>query len=186
MPIDNAVVMAAVTMMLVAGAAAGGTFRAGAAAVDVTPRGLALERPAIVAGGFLELRTHRVHDPLFVKAVVLDDDGGPAGTEPVRIACVVVDSCMLPRPLLDDAQARAAARCGIPARRIVIAATPTHSAPAAMGCLGTPVDEPYAQRLPAAIADAIVGGGRRCLCRRFASAMRRSPHSPTRCSRSRD
>jgi len=142
------------------GDAAGGGFRAGAAAVDVSPRGLTKERPAIVAGGFLEARSDRVHDPLFVKAIVLEDGVGPAA-EPVRIACVVVDSCMLPRPLLDDAKARAAARCGIPARQILISATHTHSAPAAMGCLGTSVDEPYAERLPGAIADAIVAASDR-------------------------
>ena len=51
------------------------TFRAGAAAVDITPRNAPPEPPSIGAGGFLEGRADRVHDPLLVRAMVLDDGG---------------------------------------------------------------------------------------------------------------
>ncbi len=155
------VLVALLGFPLAAPHAVAGSFRAGAATVDVTPRDLSPERPAIVAGGFLEGRAERVHDPLLVRAIVLDDGGGPEGAEAVRLALVVVDSCMMPRALLDEAKRLAAERTGIAPERMMISATHTHSAPAAMGCLGTRVDAGYAARLPAAIAGAIAAANDR-------------------------
>jgi putative membrane-bound dehydrogenase-like protein len=132
-----------------------GGLQAGAAAVDITPRNFPPNPPSIVAGGFLENRADRVHDPLLVRAIVLDD-GGAEGRAAVRLALVVVDSCMMPQTLIDEAKTQAAARCGIPTDRMMVSATHTHSAPAAMSCLGTRLDAPYAARLPGLIADAIV------------------------------
>jgi putative membrane-bound dehydrogenase-like protein len=137
-----------------------GRLQAGAAAVDITPRNSPPNPPSIVAGGFLEGRADRVHDPLLVRAIVLDDGGGD-GLEAVRIALVVVDSCMMPQTLIDEAKTQAAARCGIPIERMMVSATHTHSAPAAMSCLGTRLDAPYAASLPALIADAIVAANGR-------------------------
>ena len=137
-----------------------GGFLAGAAAVDITPRNSPPNPPSIVAGGFLEGRADRVHDPLLVRAIVLDDGGGE-GRGAVRIALVVVDSCMMPQTLIDEAKSQAAARCSIPIERMMVSATHTHSAPAAMSCLGTRLDAAYAARLPEAIADAIVAANDR-------------------------
>lgn len=50
----------------------------------------------------------------------------------------------------------ASAKCGIPTDHLIVSATLTHSAPAAMGCLGTRVDKDYAAWLPAKIAEGIV------------------------------
>lgn len=142
------------------GAAFAGPFRAGAAVVDITPRNAPPDPPSIVAGGFLEGRATRVTDPLFVRAIVLDDGGAP-NRKAVRIALVVVDTCMMPQSLIDEAKTQAAHRCGIPPERMLVSATHTHAAPAAMGCLGTRVDTAYAARLPTAIADAIVAATER-------------------------
>ncbi len=120
------------------------TLRAGAATVDMTPT----EFPRIISGGFLENRAQRAHDRLFVRGVVLDDGR-------TRLALVVVDSLMMPRRLLDEAKRQAAQRSGIRPEHMLIAATHTHSAPSVMGALGTPVDEPYAQRMPGWIAECI-------------------------------
>ena len=68
---------------------------------------------------------------------------------------VVVDSCMLPRPLLDEAKALAARRTGIPANRILISATHTHTAPASMGALGTDADSAYVPFIRARLVDAV-------------------------------
>src|SRR6185503_7125126 len=46
---------------------------------------------------------------------------------------------------------------GIPAERMLVSATHTHSAPSAMGCLGSRVDTNYAAFLAPQIAKAIVG-----------------------------
>ena len=149
-------------LLVVAGGApaAAAGFRAGAATADITPRNAPPEAPSIVAGGFLEGRADRVHDPLLVRAIVLED-GGAEGQPSVRLALVVVDTCMMPQSLIDEAKKLAAAQTGIPVERIMVSATHTHSAPAAMGCLGTRVDAPYAARLPAAIAAAIAQANER-------------------------
>ncbi len=119
-------------------------FRAGAAAVDITPT----EFPVIVSGGFLERKSSTLHDPLHARCLVLDD-----GT--TRLAVVVVDSLMMPRELIDDAKAQAEKTTGIPADRMLVAATHTHSAPSVCGALGSGVDERYAAKLPAWIAQTI-------------------------------
>jgi hypothetical protein len=127
------------------GAPAGAaTLRAGAAAVDVSPPKL----PVIVNGGFLEARSDRIHDRLHARALVLDDGA-------TRLAIVVVDTCMMPRELIDRAKAIAAERTGIPSGRMLVSATHTHSAPSAMGALGSRPDPDYVAFLPGKIAEAI-------------------------------
>ncbi|MBM4025182.1 MAG: hypothetical protein FJ280_07210 [Planctomycetes bacterium] len=119
-------------------------FRAGAFAIDISPR----EFPVLVNGGVSERTADRVVDPLHARCLVLDD-----GTTKVAIA--VVDSCMVPRALLDEAKEAARAATGIPTERMLISATHTHSAPAAVACLGTDRDERYAKYLPGRIAEGI-------------------------------
>jgi neutral ceramidase len=119
-------------------------FRAGAFVIDVTPQ----EFPVLINGGVSERTTDRVVDPLHARCLVLDD-----GTTQVAIA--VVDSCMMPRALLDEAKEAARAATGIPTERMLISATHTHSAPAVCGCLGTDCDERYAKYLPGRIAEGI-------------------------------
>ena len=94
-------------------------FRAGAAAIDISPNNAPPNPPSIIAGGFLEKTATVVHDPLFVRCVVLDD-----GT--TQIALVVVDTCMMPQALIDEAKVMASRRCGIAVNRMMVSATHTH------------------------------------------------------------
>lgn len=120
-------------------------LRAGAAAVDVSPRLL----PALCNGGFTEKAFDRVLDPLYARALVLDD-----GRE--RLALVVVDSCMIPLEVCDEAKRLAVARSGLRPDRILISATHTHTAPSVMDyCLGTRADPAYTAQLPPQMAEAI-------------------------------
>ena len=119
-------------------------FRAGASAADITPTKL----PAIVNGGFREKTSDTVYDRLYARCLVLDD-----GRE--RIALVVVDSCMVPRDLCDQAKTLAAKATGIRTDRILISSTHTHSAPSAMGALGSSADPNYIKELPGMIAEGI-------------------------------
>ena len=119
-------------------------FRAGASCVDITPR----QFPVIVSGGFLERTAGEVRDPLHARALVLDDGA-------TRLAIVVVDTLLMPRDLVDKAKGMAAEATGIPADRMLVAATHTHCAPSVVGALGTGVDEDYASLLPGWIAQAI-------------------------------
>jgi len=121
-----------------------GRLRAGAHAIDITPT----KFPVIVNGGFLERTASTVHDPLHARCLVLDDGA-------TRMAIVVVDSCMMPRPLVDRAKALAAKATGIRPERMMISATHTHTAPSVMGALGTGADLDYAKALPALIAKGI-------------------------------
>src|SRR4051812_7093311 len=66
-------------------------LRAGAFAQDITPT----EFPVVVNGGFTEVIATKANDRLHARAIVVAD-----GRE--RIAIVVVDSCMLPRELIDE------------------------------------------------------------------------------------
>jgi hypothetical protein len=119
-------------------------FYAGASAIDIAPDRF----PVFVNGGFLQNRAAQVNDPIRAKAIVLDDGA-------TRLVIVVVDSCMLPRELIDQAKALAREKTGIPTERMLISATHTHSAPAAMGALGCPADSNYVVRLPERIAEAV-------------------------------
>lgn len=125
-----------------AGEAAG--IRAGAAVVDITPR----EYPISLLGSFGDRKAQSAHDPLEVRAIVLDDGR-------TRIAIALCDNCAMPQELLDRAKELAAQRTQIPANRMMIAATHTHSAPAAVTLSDIPVDSEYMELLVAKIAEAI-------------------------------
>lgn len=120
-------------------------FRAGAASVDITPTRF----PVIVNGMFEERYAQSAADRLMARAIVLDDGKN-------RIAICVVDSLMLTRELLDSAKEIVSKKTTIPTDKILVSATHSHSAPSAMGCLGSGVDKDYAESLPALIAKSIV------------------------------
>lgn len=145
-------------------------FRAGAAEVDVTPP----KFPVIVNGMFEERTATGAADPVMSRAIVLDD-----GQE--KIAIVVVDNLMIPRDLLDHAKELAAKATGIKTDRILISATHTHSAPSAMGCLGSRADVAYQQFLPPQIAKSIVLAHQRLVPARIGwNAVQDPDHNHTR------
>ena len=119
-------------------------LQAGAAVVDVTP----VKLPVLLNGGMFSRQSEVVNTRVNARAVALSD-----GTN--RVALVVVDSCMLPRPLLDETKALAAQRTGIPINRILISATHAHTAPSSMGCLGTHADPAYPAFLREKLVEAI-------------------------------
>lgn len=119
-------------------------FRAGAAIIDVTPEKL----PAIVNGGLRSRSVGEVKTRLNARALALSDGA-------TKLVIVVVDSCMLPRPLLDEVKKLASDRTGVPMDHLLISATHTHSAPASMACLGTDIDPDYVPLVKLKIVDAI-------------------------------
>lgn len=124
--------------------AATAVFRAGAAMVDITPTNF----PIRTAGNLTLTMANKVLDPLNVRALVLDDGR-------TQVAIAVVDSCMVDRETMDAAKAAAKRVTGIPVERMLIAATHTHSAPAAYSCHGNDVEPAYVDLLIQRIADAI-------------------------------
>lgn len=120
-------------------------FRAGVGTADIAPDAF----PVRVNAMFTERSSDQVVDPLQAKALALDD--GSQG-----IVVCVVDTCMIPRDLIDQAKEITHKATGVPVEHMLVSATHTHSAPAAMGCLGSRVDPRYASLLPAKIARAMI------------------------------
>jgi neutral ceramidase len=94
------------------------SLRAGAAAVDITPREFPLNMP----GGFSANLAESAHDPLHSRALVLDDGS-------LRLALVVVDTLGAGPDVLDEIKQATAEKTGIAAERILISSTHTHTGP---------------------------------------------------------
>ncbi len=117
----------------------------GAAVVDISPT----QMPVLVNGGMTSRTASEIKTTVNARAVVISDDDE-------RIALVVVDSCMVPKEILDDAKQRAASRTQLQPDRIMISATHTHTAPSAFGALGTNADLTYVPLLREKIVESIV------------------------------
>ncbi|MFO0847784.1 MAG: hypothetical protein U0871_04375 [Gemmataceae bacterium] len=112
--------------------------------MDVTPERF----PVSVNGGFTDRTATRANDRLHARCLVLDDGR-------VKLALVVVDSCMLPRELVASAKRLATDTTGIPTDHILISATHTHTAPTATGVFQSEPDPRYVEFLTRRIADGI-------------------------------
>ncbi len=120
------------------------SLRAGAFAIDITPTRF----PVSSNGSMTDRQATAAHDPLHARCLVLDD-----GT--ARIAIVVVDACMIPRELVDEAKQLAANKTEIPVEQITISATHTHSAVTLAGCFQSEAEEEYCRFLVERIAAGI-------------------------------
>jgi neutral ceramidase len=120
------------------------SLRAGAFAIDVSPQHF----PISVNGGFADRKLTKLNDPLHARCLVLDDGK-------TKLAIVVVDSCMLPRKLLDEAKKLAEAKTGILAKNMLVSATHTHSAPTAGPAFQSEPDAKYVEFLTGKIAEGI-------------------------------
>ncbi|MBP3960808.1 neutral/alkaline non-lysosomal ceramidase N-terminal domain-containing protein [Gemmata sp. G18] len=119
-------------------------FRAGAYAMDVTPE----KFPVSVNGGFSDRKANSAHDPLHARCLVLDDGS-------TKLAIVVVDSCVIPRELMDEAKQLAEKKTGIPATNVLVSATHTHTAPTVASVFGSEAERDYSKFLARKIAEGI-------------------------------
>jgi putative membrane-bound dehydrogenase-like protein len=127
-----------------------GGLRVGGYAQRIDPR----ELPVPVNGGFVQQMGERVIDPLAARTLVIADGES-------MISITVIDSCLLPRDLIDDAKTRASQVTGIPIERMMVSATHAHSVPAAQGIHGTEASEAYRDQLREQLADSIIQAHRR-------------------------
>ena len=129
--------------LLPGGSAAAAEFRAGAAQVCITP-----PLDTWINGGLGPGRARHIHDDLFVRALVLDDGA-------TRLAFAVVDTCLLDRPVFDEAKRLVRQHTGLAPEAVMMSCTHTHSAGSACGAHLTEPDEAYRRWLPGRIADAV-------------------------------
>ncbi|NQV25655.1 MAG: neutral/alkaline non-lysosomal ceramidase N-terminal domain-containing protein [Rhodopirellula sp.] len=122
-----------------------GQLRGGAAALDITP----LRLPVSMTGGFQDRLAMQAHDRLHARCVVLSDGE-------TRIAIVICDSCLITRDIYDASKDAASKATGIPANRILTAATHTHSAPTAVPLAQCNPDPEYVKHLTRQITQAII------------------------------
>ena len=120
-----------------------GPILAGAATSNITPP-LGIE----MNGGTAPVYATHVHDELHARALVLDD-----GT--TRLAFVVVDTCLLARPVFDAAKALVLQHTGIPAHHVAMSCTHTHSAGSACSGHLIEADPAYLRELPRRLADSV-------------------------------
>ncbi len=139
-----------VAMILVAGPLAGESFaaetkvlRAGAAASNITPPlGISMN------GGMSDRRAAHVHDELHARCLVLDNGR-------TRLAIVLIDSCLIQRPVMDRAKALTAKATNIPTDHMLMAATHTHYAPTVTRVFQSDPDEAYIDFLVRRVADGV-------------------------------
>ena len=133
--------LAAVSSPKLSGAA--GKLRAGAARSNITPAlGCSL------AGGMTDRIGAEVHDELHVRSLALDNGD-------TRLAIAVVDSCAVPRSIIDRAKEIIREQLGMPPSHVLISATHTHSAPPATHLFQSVPDPKYLGWLTVRIADAV-------------------------------
>lgn len=118
-------------------------FRAGAATSNITPwLGISSN------GGMQDRVPQHVHDELHARALVLDDGQ-------TRLALVTVDSCMVPRQILDAAKKLVHEHTGLPIENMLMSATHTHTAGTAAPVFQSEADAEYQLFLTRRIADSV-------------------------------
>lgn len=119
-------------------------LKAGAFAADITPPRF----PISVNGNMTDKKATGAADPLHARCLVLDDGRTAVGF-------VIVDSCVIPRTLMDAARVKAAYRTDLPAPNILIAATHAHSCPAVTAVFQSEPDTDYSTFLVDRIAEGL-------------------------------
>lgn len=117
------------------------SLQAGVYAQNIDPHAY----PVWVNGNIAGVKADRAHDPLHARCLVLTQGN-------TKLGICIVDNCILPLELVEEARKLSSEKTGIPASNILIAATHTHSAVAVAGVHGTPIQEDYAEKLPQWIA----------------------------------
>jgi hypothetical protein len=156
-------------LAVLGGTARAGELRVGAGAVDISPpEGTPL-------AGYYSLRGSKaVLDPLFSKALVLDQDG-------TRVALVACDLITLPRRTVLDARELIEKQTGIPGSHVLISATHTHTGPVVahdsaldeLTGANSDLGRRYTEALPALIARSVAEADRKLAPARLAAAVGR-------------
>lgn len=120
-------------------------FRAGAHAQDISPTRF----PAPVNGSMTGNFARGITDPMLARCLALHDGRH-------EIIFCVVDSCMIPREICEEAKRIASRATGVPAAHMLISATHTHSAATMAPVFQSDPDPEYVAGLPARIAEGMI------------------------------
>ncbi len=117
------------------------SLRAGAYAQNITPE----KWPVSVHGALTDIKASKSPDTLHARCLVLENE--------VRsLAFVVVDSCMVPRDVFDEAKALITKVTGIPADHMLMSATHSHTSVTVTGVFQSEPEEEYKRLLVRKIA----------------------------------
>ncbi|MGV3761320.1 hypothetical protein [Parapedobacter sp.] len=118
------------------------SFKAGASQVDITP-----PLGTVINGEFTCRYANHIADPLYAKAMIMQDDA-------TTLLILVVDICVMQRDFLDEVKTKITAQTGIPIQNQLISSTHTHSAGSVADLLMGHVDWGYRKKLPALLVEA--------------------------------
>jgi neutral ceramidase len=118
-------------------------FKAGAARVDITP-----PLGTLINGFFLPRKALVIHDSLFVKAVYLE-------TETIRLALVVVDTCVMALDYAQRVRLQVQEATGIPFQHISVCTTHTHAGGSVSEVHLCGPDPVYSEILPTKIVESV-------------------------------
>ena len=125
-------------------------LRVGVASVDVTP-----PKGTPMAGYYHERGAEGTHDPLYAKAILLDDGQ-------TKAVLVALDLISTTRPFVEEARRLIQQQSGVPAENIMISGTHSHTGPVFAGTRrydimggSNPLAVEYTRKLPSLIADAV-------------------------------
>jgi hypothetical protein len=118
-------------------------FFAGAAKVDITPI-----LGTVINGDFIPHFANYIHDPLYAKALVLDDNA-------TRLAIIVVDICVMGQEFIGEVKNSIEKELGIDPRHVLISSTHTHAAGAVEEVHLVNADWAYREKLPGLILRAV-------------------------------
>lgn len=117
---------------------------AGAARVDITP-----PLGTFINGDFVTHYATHIHDPLYAKALVLQQGG-------MAIAVVIVDICLMTKEYIDEIKAGITEQTGIPFQHILISSTHTHAAGSVAPVFLVSADLPYMNKLTGLVRQAVL------------------------------
>lgn len=120
-------------------------LRAGAFAQNITPTKL----PSPINGNMKGAFSSTVTDPMHARCLALSNG------EHAIIFCIV-DACMIPREICEEAKALASQATGVPTANLLISATHSHSCATMVGVFQSDPDPAYLAELPGRIAQGII------------------------------
>lgn len=119
-------------------------LKAGAAKIDITP-----VPGTIINGDFVPHYAVYFHDPLFSKALVLQNDD-------VTLVFVVVDICVMPKDFVDEVKDALTGVTHLSKEHILISSTHTHAAGSVADVHLTGPDVLYRAKLPGLIVQSVI------------------------------